>query len=244
MKSARTKRLVAGGFAVLLSLGIVLPTSASASSYVTKSANTTHTLDWSVYINEIDWTQIMNQIQGINGQVQEDQPSFTPPAAKPPASKPVQQQPSNAGAPAPKPSTNTPDSGSKQQAGVSADKSQFATQVISLVNQERSKAGLKPLAGEGALNTMALAKAKDMSQNNYFDHTSPTYGSPFDMMKKFNIKYSYAGENIAMGQKTPQEVVKAWMNSAGHRANILNGNFTLIGVGYYNGYWAQEFVGR
>ncbi|EBK2060154.1 hypothetical protein AAL85_25555, partial [Salmonella enterica subsp. enterica serovar Typhi] len=80
--------------------------------------------------------------------------------------------------------------------------------------------------------------------NNYFSHTSPTYGSPFDMMKKFGIKFGYAGENIAMGQKTPAEVVNAWMNSEGHRANILNANYNLIGVGYYNGYWAQEFVGR
>ncbi|GIP55152.1 hypothetical protein J42TS3_41870 [Paenibacillus vini] len=112
------------------------------------------------------------------------------------------------------------------------------------MNQERAKQGLKPLAGNAELNNMALAKAKDMSQNNYFDHTSPTYGSPFDMMKKFGISYSYAGENIAMGQKTPADVVKAWMNSEGHRANIMNANYNLIGVGYYNGYWAQEFVGR
>ncbi|MBR2563318.1 MAG: serine protease, partial [Paenibacillus sp.] len=68
--------------------------------------------------------------------------------------------------------------------------------------------------------------------------------SPFDMMKQFGVTYSYAGENIAKGQKTPQEVVTAWMNSVGHRANILSKNFTHIGVGYYNGYWAQEFIGK
>ncbi|MFB5759163.1 CAP domain-containing protein [Paenibacillus medicaginis] len=126
----------------------------------------------------------------------------------------------------------------------STDKSQFTAQVIALVNQERSKAGLKPLTSHANLSNMALEKAKDMSKNNYFDHNSPTYGSPFDMMKKFGISYSYAGENIAMGQQTPEEVMKDWMNSEGHRKNIMSPNFTLIGIGYYNGYWVQEFVGK
>ncbi|MDF2592072.1 MAG: sporulation protein, partial [Clostridia bacterium] len=77
-------------------------------------------------------------------------------------------------------------------------------------------------------------------------HTSPTYGSPFDMMKQFGITYKTAGENIAMGQRTPEEVVKAWMNSPGHRANILKSSFTHIGVGYVaNGsYWTQMFIGK
>ncbi|WP_374705991.1 CAP domain-containing protein [Paenibacillus antibioticophila] len=142
---------------------------------------------------------------------------------------------------------NSDNSGTTNQdnSGLTAtDKSQFASEVIKLVNQERAKQGLQPLTGDSALNNMALVKAKDMNDNNYFSHTSPTYGSPFEMMKSFGISYRYAGENIAMGQKTPAEVVNAWMNSEGHRANILSANFTLIGVGYYNGYWAQEFVGR
>ncbi|MOA18351.1 Cysteine-rich secretory protein family protein [compost metagenome] len=83
-----------------------------------------------------------------------------------------------------------------------------------------------------------------MRTNNYFSHTSPTYGSPFDMMKSFGITYNAAGENIAMGQKTPEEVMKAWMNSPGHKANILNANFNYIGVGYDNNYWVQEFIGK
>ncbi len=62
-----------------------------------------------------------------------------------------------------------------------------------------------------------LQKSQDMIDNNYFSHNSPTYGSPFDMLKKFGISYKTAGENIAMGQKTPKEVVNAWMNSEGHR---------------------------
>lgn len=83
-----------------------------------------------------------------------------------------------------------------------------------------------------------------MQANNYFSHTSPTYGSPFDMMQQYGISYQSAGENIARGQSTPEEVVRAWMNSEGHRANILNGNYTHIGVGFeQNGnYWTQMFI--
>jgi uncharacterized YkwD family protein len=121
--------------------------------------------------------------------------------------------------------------------------SSYANQVISLVNQERTKAGLKPVTSDAELTRMALDKAKDMYNNNYFDHTSPTFGSPFDMMKSYNISYRYAGENIAKGQRNPQEVMTAWMNSPGHRQNILSPNFTKIGVAYYNGEWVQEFTG-
>jgi uncharacterized YkwD family protein len=123
-----------------------------------------------------------------------------------------------------------------------ASVSSYANQVVSLVNKERAKAGLSSLASDSALSSMALVKAKDMYNNNYFSHTSPTYGSPFAMMKAFGIKYSYAGENIAKGQKTPQEVMTAWMNSPGHRQNILSPNFTKIGVAYYNAEWVQEFT--
>ncbi len=63
------------------------------------------------------------------------------------------------------------------------------------------------------------------------------------MMKQYGVRYSYAGENIAKGQRTPQEVMKSWMNSSGHRKNIMSANFTKIGVGYYNGEWVQEFIG-
>ncbi|XEC97788.1 CAP domain-containing protein [Paenibacillus tarimensis] len=122
------------------------------------------------------------------------------------------------------------------------DKSSYAAQVVALVNQERAKAGLKALQSDSLLTKVALDKAKDLYVNNYFSHQSPTYGSPFDMMRAYGVKYSYAGENIAKGQRTPQEVMNAWMNSSGHRANILSGNFTKIGVAYYNGAWVQMFI--
>ncbi|MDD9271214.1 CAP domain-containing protein [Paenibacillus sp. GCM10023248] len=120
--------------------------------------------------------------------------------------------------------------------------SAFASQVVTLVNKERAKAGLGALTSDTALTGMALDKAKDMYNNGYFDHTSPTYGSPFDMMSSYGIRYSYAGENIAKGQQTPEAVMTAWMNSTGHRQNILSPNFNKIGVAYYNGVWVQEFI--
>ncbi|WP_308638508.1 CAP domain-containing protein [Paenibacillus silvisoli] len=124
----------------------------------------------------------------------------------------------------------------------STDKSTYATQVVTLVNKARANAGLGALTPDSLLNKVAIDKAKDMYANNYFDHNSPTYGSPFDMMRAYGVKYSYAGENIAKGQRTPAEVMNAWMNSPGHKANILSKNFKKIGVAYYNGEWVQEFT--
>lgn len=123
-----------------------------------------------------------------------------------------------------------------------------AGQVLGLVNKERTSRGLAALKGDSALNKVAQLKAEDMAKNGYFSHTSPTYGSAFDMLKSHNIKYKTAGENIAYGQKTAQTVMKGWMNSSGHRANILKSSYTKLGVGYAvssNGtpYWVQIFVG-
>ncbi len=139
------------------------------------------------------------------------------------------------------PSTNTNTSDTTQASGVS----DYEQQVIDLVNEQRAAYGLSPLTLNTELSRVARIKAEDMRDNGYFSHTSPTYGSPFDMMKSFGISYNTAGENIAMGQQTPQAVVTAWMNSEGHRANILNASFTQIGVGYAsNGnYWSQMFIG-
>lgn len=119
--------------------------------------------------------------------------------------------------------------------------------VILLVNKERVKYKL-PLLKKGVISSkVARLKSQDMVNKNYFSHTSPTYGSPFAMMESFGLRFSAAGENIAYGQKTPEEVMKAWMSSPGHRANILSKNYSYIGVGAAkksNGtlYWTQEFV--
>jgi uncharacterized YkwD family protein/spore coat assembly protein SafA len=123
------------------------------------------------------------------------------------------------------------------------------SEVVTLVNKERAKYGLKPLAANWEVARVARYKSEDMRDKNYFSHTSPTYGSPFDMLKSFGIQYSYAGENIAAGQTTAQSVVTAWMNSEGHRKNILSSNFKEIGVGYakggsYGHYWTQMFISK
>ena len=121
------------------------------------------------------------------------------------------------------------------------------TEVLTLVNQERTKIGLRPLEMDWELQRVARTKSQDMAQKNYFSHQSPTYGSPFDMMKQFGISFRSAGENIASGQRTPQEVMQSWMNSPGHRANILKPEYTQLGVGYYRGgsyghMWTQMFI--
>ena len=129
----------------------------------------------------------------------------------------------------------------------SGDVSQQAQQVLQLVNAERQKAGLNALTLSDKLTDVAQVKAEDMAKNNYFSHTSPTYGSPFEMLQHFGISYKAAGENIAHNQRSAQEVMNAWMNSSGHRANILNANFTDLGVGYANPdspYWVQEFISK
>ncbi|MBA4541459.1 hypothetical protein H1164_00855 [Thermoactinomyces daqus] len=143
-----------------------------------------------------------------------------------------------------KPASTPPSSSGQQQTGYTL--SEYEKQVVDLVNQERAKYGLPALKIDSKLSRMARDKAQDMHDKHYFDHNSPTYGSPFDMMNKYGIQYNSAGENIAMGQPTPQEVVKDWMNSKGHRENILNKDFNYIGVGYVKdgNYWVQEFIGK
>lgn len=121
----------------------------------------------------------------------------------------------------------------------------FEKEVVRLVNEIRVKNGLNELKEDWELSRVARYKSQDMKDNKYFSHTSPIYGSPFEMMKNFGLTYRTAAENIAKGQSTPQAVVNSWMNSSGHRANILNSSFKKIGVGYVkNGnYWTQMFIG-
>lgn len=122
----------------------------------------------------------------------------------------------------------------------------YEQEVIRLVNEIRLKNGLKSLSYDWELARVARYKSQDMKDNHYFSHTSPVYGSPFQMIKNFGIFYTSAGENIAKGYTTPQAVVNGWMNSSGHRANILNAGFTHIGVGYVSGgnYWTQMFIAK
>ena len=127
----------------------------------------------------------------------------------------------------------------------SAALSPYEQEVIRLINEIRAQYGLGTLQPDLALSRVARLKSQDMHDLRYFSHTSPTYGSPFEMMKRFGIRYRTAGENIAMGYATPRSVVDGWMNSEGHRKNILNPSFTQIGMGYVESghYWTQMFIG-
>ena len=121
-------------------------------------------------------------------------------------------------------------------------------EVYDLINKQRAQNGLSPLKENSELQRVARIKAQDMVNNNYFSHTSPTYGSPFDMMKSFKISYNTAGENIA-GNSSNSSAVTAWMNSPGHRANILNSSFNQTGIGVVTGskygkIYVQMFIGK
>lgn len=122
--------------------------------------------------------------------------------------------------------------------------SEFEQEVVRLTNNERRKFGLVPLKVDLKLSEVAQEKSRDMAKNDYFDHDSPVYGSPFEMMALYGIDYLAAGENIASGFRTPEAAVKAWMDSPGHRQNILNKQYTHIGVGYEQSgnLWTQQFI--
>ena len=121
----------------------------------------------------------------------------------------------------------------------------FEEEVVRLTNEKRAAYGLPALTINWELSRVARYKSQDMHDIGYFSHTSPTYGSPFEMMKDFGISYRAAGENIARGQTTPEMLVNAWWNSSGHRQNMLNASYTQIGVGYVadGHYWTQMFIG-
>jgi uncharacterized YkwD family protein/spore coat assembly protein SafA len=123
----------------------------------------------------------------------------------------------------------------------------FEDEVIRLVNVERVRNGLMTLQTNWQASRVARIKSQDMINNKYFNHISPVYGSPFKMLENFGLRFSAAAENIAKGQRTAQEVVNSWMNSPGHRANILGKSFTQIGVGVAKDasgvlYWTQLFL--
>ncbi|WP_225999157.1 CAP domain-containing protein [Paenibacillus sp. BJ-4] len=247
MKNMLKKTLVMGSLSAILSAGFIVPASASPADDLSAQLqqwlqNNGYTVNISNGTTTITKTVIKDWSKQDKATTKTANPSSGKQGTKQ-GTKQGNQNASQAANKQQKQAQNT-NSGAGQSAGSGAElsKSQFAAEVVKLVNNERSQQGLKPLTSNAKLTEVALAKAKDMSTNNYFSHTSPTYGSPFDMMKKFGVSYTYAGENIAMGQQTPQEVMKAWMNSQGHRENILKAEYTQIGVAYYNGYWVQEFT--
>ncbi|RNA68630.1 CAP domain-containing protein [Alteribacter keqinensis] len=147
------------------------------------------------------------------------------------------------------PSAQSAQQPSQTSEQTSSELSEFEQEVVRLTNEERAQHGLPELEIAEDVSEVARDKSADMRDNNYFDHNSPTHGSPFDMMRSYGVNYNAAGENIAAGQQTPEQVVDAWMNSQGHRENILSSNYTEIGVGHVEGgqyghYWTQMFISR
>ncbi|GAE89550.1 CAP domain-containing protein [Acetivibrio straminisolvens] len=162
-------------------------------------------------------------------------------APKAPAATPVKVSPAPTTAAKP---GSTAQATSTPVAGLNADEQR----TLELINKERTKAGLEPLKIDAELQKVARLKAQDMVEKNYFSHQSPTYGSPFDMMRQFDINFRTAGENIA-GNRTVEGAVQAWMNSEGHRKNILNANFNYTGIGVvespqYGKMFVQMFIGK
>jgi uncharacterized protein YkwD len=134
----------------------------------------------------------------------------------------------------------------KKPGGTTTASTSFATQVIKLTNGRRAKAGCKALKSNSLLKSAAQKHSVDMAKQDYFSHTGKDGRSPFDRMEDAGYSFTAAAENIAAGQRTPSDVVEGWMNSAGHRKNILNCTYTEIGVGYakggsYGTYWTQNF---
>lgn len=197
--------------------------------------------------------ELQNFIEGPGQETRQDQPETSQPdTPDTPEEAETQQGPSERQQEPQEPDQATPpqqeaeepqqEEPQEQTEGIRQEEQQ----VIELTNNHRREAGLSELQADTELSQVARRKSSDMDQNNYFSHTSPTYGSPFDMIRDHGIDYSAAGENIAQGQRSPEEVVQAWMDSPGHRENILNANFTHIGVGYEpNGnHWTQMFISR
>jgi uncharacterized protein YkwD len=117
-------------------------------------------------------------------------------------------------------------------------------QILGLVNQERAKAGCRPLKEDSSLDSLAKNFSDEMASRGFFDHTDPDGKTPWDRADAAGVQ-QLGGENIARGQADPQAVMEAWMNSAGHRANILNCDYTRLGVGVHYGgggpWWTQDF---
>ena len=233
----------------ILSVGAVTILTASSMLPVHALSNNTHSTSKTC-------KKVYVYINGVKHEITSNCPSISTKPERPsvPSTKPEQKPDNNTGNSDNTNNNNQNNSGSTEEKPSTtpsinnSDFSSYQQQVLELVNVERTKRGLSALTLDSKLSSVSTKKSQDMIDKNYFNHTSPTYGSPFDMMKKFGISYRTAGENIAKGQRTPQEVMNAWMNSSGHRANILNANFTKLGVGIAkdsNGrlYWTQMFIG-
>ena len=141
---------------------------------------------------------------------------------------------------------NTSSNGNTGNTSQTSSMNSNEKEIFNLINEQRTKNGLKSLKVDDEVQRVARIKAQDMVDNNYFSHNSPTYGSPFDMLKSFKVSYKSAAENIA-GNSSNSSAVNSWMNSAGHKANILNSSYTHTGIGVvsspkYGKIFVQMFI--
>ena len=195
-----------------------------------------------------DLENIKSRLDELCGQLNGNTTTITFPGCNLPENKPETTPPSeDTNTPESKPETTPPsEDANTPENKPEADKElTFAEQVVELVNQERTKAGLNAVTLDQNIASAALVRAKEIETS--FSHTRPN-GSKFSTaLTEPGVTFKGAGENIAWGQKSPEAVMQAWMNSEGHRANILNKNFTKIGVGYYQNaagrnFWTQLFT--
>lgn len=140
-------------------------------------------------------------------------------------------------------SNNSGSTGSGNSGSTST--SAYAAQVLELVNEERAKSGLAPLTLDASASSAAQTRAKEIVST--FSHTRPNGSSFSTALTEAGASYRSAGENIAYGQNSPEQVMNSWMNSSGHRANIMSSNYTRIGIGHYEtadgtDYWVQLFL--
>lgn len=242
------RKLIAAALAILTMLSVSIPVGAAKSPCITnlpKGCPQSELIEQLCKDGQCAWLYCLLYNKGKTCQPyscptqQPTAPAATAPAVEQPtipAPKPTEPE-----KPEPTAAEIVPTVPQQSDSALSA----YEREVVALTNQYRAQYGLSPLTIDDHLSEIARMKSQDMHDKRYFDHNSPTYGSPFDMMKRFGVSYRTAGENIAMGYRTAKSVVDGWMNSPGHRANILNKSFTKIGVGYVadGNYCTQMFIG-
>lgn len=234
----------------------VLQESGSSSSYSDTKASDASELSDSIEIstsapkstNSVSKAETSSAAQKNNSQPASAQPSAPKQeTSSPPAvSKPSSSNSSTAQPVTPSPEPSRPSTSKPETSSTDSNNSSYVERVVALVNQERAKEGLSPLSINKSAEAAALVRAKETVTS--FSHTRPNGSSFSTALAEQGVSYRTAGENIAWGQKTPEQVMQGWMNSPGHRANIMNPSFSSIGVGYYRSaagtnYWTQLFIG-
>lgn len=240
----RFAKIAVSAAALMGTVAIAVPASAATAACPAPYASTRYVYtyrvaDWSTLMTWLNaryqWTPVTVQQAPTTTTTVKPTPAPTTTTAKPAPAPTTQTKPA---------ATPTTQSTTTSTSGLTAEEQQM----LNLVNGERAKAGLGALKADLTLTKLARLKSQDMINRNYFSHQSPTYGSPFDMMKSFGVTYNTAGENLA-GNSTVSAAHTALMNSAGHRANILKSSFTHVGIGIVKGgqygmMFTQMFVGR